>query len=114
MKIKNRHVYIFDNKGETMDRYTILIGSTGEILGCNETPFAPMGIGQHCGNAVDNRMNITFGYSWRDRCNVKKCIKEEVENYVNEARNDSAWLGVEVTEVSQLPEDVILFITQNL
>lgn len=112
MKIKNRNVYVFDNEGETIDRYTIVIGSTGELLGCNTEPFR--GFGQHCGNLVDNRMAITYGVAWRKYCDVKKNIKGEVERYVNEARDTPSWLGKEIATPDLLPEQVIKFITQNL
>lgn len=39
---------IFDNKGKTIDRYT-LITKDKSIFGFNEDPFSPQGVGQYCG-----------------------------------------------------------------
>lgn len=86
-KVKNRIVYIWDNNGETLDRYTILIASTGDIYGASENSYSPMGFAQYCGNAADSYMIQSYGYGWRSRCNVKACIREAVAHYA--ANNDA-------------------------
>jgi hypothetical protein len=116
MKLKNRIFYVFDNQhtdNPTADNYTVVLNN-GDLLGCNHQPFFPTGIGQHSGNCVDNVMFHKFGYSWRKHCNVKKIVKAEVENYLAEARDNENMIGFEVTDINQLPKDVIKFIEQNL
>ena len=43
---------ILDNKGETFDRYTIILPN-GDCYGASENPFHPQGFGQYCGNIAD-------------------------------------------------------------
>lgn len=62
---------IFDNEGETFDRYTV-INSEGDMFGYSETAA---GFDQYCGNCVDNVMFHEYGYAWRKYCDVKKVIK---------------------------------------
>lgn len=112
MKINNRIVYVFDNGGETLDRYTIIFHSNGEVLGASENPFR--GFGQHCGNLVDNIMFHQYGGNWRSRCSIRKVIRYEISKYINLARADSAWLGKEITDPNKLPINVIRFIYQSL
>lgn len=42
---------IFDN-GETLDRFTILDTTTGDLYGASENPLH--GFGQHCGNILQH------------------------------------------------------------
>lgn len=42
---------IFDNGGESYDRYT-LITNDNSIFGFNDNPFDPQGFGQYCGEWV--------------------------------------------------------------
>jgi hypothetical protein len=103
---RKKAIYIFDNGGATADRYTGVISKTGEIVGFNSNPFHPQGFGQFCGN-VTHRMNITFGYGWRDghtAKGLKRILNAELDNYVNEARKDSKWLGKEIN-VKDLSDD---------
>jgi len=112
MKIGRNTVYIFDNEGETLDRYTIVL-KDGTILGASENPYHPQGYGQHCGNCVDTAMHIKFGYGWRkDRTEkeINKVVKYEVDEYIYQARKDKNWLGDEIIDIKQLPEDVVKFI----
>ena len=102
MKIKNRIVYVFDNKGETLDRYTVVFHSNGTLLGCNNAPFHPQGIGMFCGE-VAGSTRYNKGYNRR-----------LIDKYITEARADKNWLGIEITDVSNLPTDVVAFISQSL
>lgn len=57
---------VFDNGGETYDRYTIINTETGDVCGASENPFTPNGFGQFSGNCVTD---------W------KKSIEEVVADY---------------------------------
>jgi hypothetical protein len=49
----NNRTRIYDNGGETIDRYTLVMpGEKGhvEMWGFNEHPFHPQGFGQYCGD----------------------------------------------------------------
>lgn len=112
---RKKAIYIFDNGGETVDRYTGVISKTGDVIGFNSNPFHPMGFGQHCGN-VTNRMNITFGYGWRKghtEKGLKRILNNELDNYVNEARKDAKWIGKEVN-LKGLSKEAQKYIAQCL
>ena len=101
-----KRFYIFDNGGETLDRYTIVHSKSGDIFGASSMPFSPLGFAQYCGNVMD-RMNITIGYSWqrgRTKRNLNAIKNDELRNYINEARKEKH-LGVEVKE-TDLPDEV--------
>ncbi len=87
-------VYIFDNQGETVDRYTI-VTQDGQLLGCSDAPFHPLGVGGHCGDVV----------------NTNEAHNETVDGYITKARKDSKWLGIEIKR-KDLPFDVEKFINQ--
>jgi hypothetical protein len=99
-----KQIAVLDNKGETLDRYTIINKSTGDIIGSSENPFSPLGFGQYCGNLVDNYMYHSFGYSWRKHLNVNKTIKIEVQRYLN----DCSGIGNQI-RFKDLPLDVQKF-----
>ena len=44
--MKNLKYKIFDNKGITQDRYT-LVTSEGDVYGFDDDPFHPLGFGQY-------------------------------------------------------------------
>jgi len=92
---------IFDNGGKTSDRFTIINKETGDVFGSGENPGATNGTWKCCGNCADPYI-ILPGAGWRRRLPVKKVIKAEVENYVNNARLDKDWIGTEV-EFDSLP-----------
>lgn len=109
---KTFYPIVFDNKGETLDRYTIVTKS-GDIFGCSTMPFSPVGFAQYTGNVTD-RLNITFGAGWHrghTKANLKRILKSELDNYLNEARNNPNWLGIEVS-IDSLNEDVQQYINQ--
>ncbi len=96
-----KNLVVLDNNGETFDRYTIIEKSTGEMIGASANPFHPQGFGQYSGNIADNHMNVTYGYSWRKRCNVRACIRETVKLFLN----DCSHIGKKIPFES-LPLDV--------
>jgi hypothetical protein len=106
-RVKERlSVVVFDNGGETLDRYTILNKKTGDLIGASENPTNPQGFGQYCGNVVDNYMYITFGYSWRKYCNVNATIKDEVKRYLSDCKH----IGKKIA-FKALPPEVQNFVT---
>jgi hypothetical protein len=99
---------IFDNGGRTLDRFTIINKETGDIFGSGEKPDELGGIGKFCGNCADLRI-VMNGAGWRQKIPSKKIIKEEVDNYVNDARLDPSWIGTEVN-YNNLPVNVRQYI----
>jgi hypothetical protein len=75
---------VFDNGGETLDRFTIIFGN-GEMLGLSETGA---GFSQWCGNIVENYMNSSYGYAWRKQCDVEKVFKHELPRIIREFEQD--------------------------
>lgn len=74
---KGKTVFLFDNGGETADRYTILT-ATGDIAGCSIDPYHPMGIGCFSHNLMDSVV--------RNGENIKKTVynrllKSEIRKY---------------------------------
>jgi hypothetical protein len=85
---------VFDNKGKSIDRYTIINLSTGDIYGASCDPFHPQGFGQYSGNIKDS----TEYYNLYD--------------YIECARNKPKELGEEITDFTVLPENVQKYINQ--
>ena len=88
---------IFDNGGATPDRYTIINKETGDVFGAREYRDALHGTGKFIGNCADHRIAM-YGAGWRQRLPIKKIIKEEVDNYINNARLNPEWIGKEVKQ----------------
>jgi len=112
--VKSSDVFVFDNEGKTADQYTIVFKKTGDVYGSSNNPFSPTGIGQSSGNVTD-RMNTTFGVNWRERQDekgLKRILKSELDNYINEARGNSEWIGKEVKDLNTLPDRVQQYIKQ--
>jgi hypothetical protein len=86
---------VFDNKGQTPDRFTIINRETGDVFGASENPAGPCGIAKFCGNCADHKI-VLYGAGWRQSLPPKKIIHAEVENYIGNARLNGDWLGVEV------------------
>ena len=90
-----KNYIVFDNGGKTADRYTIINMETADVFGASEDPHDPNGSGRWIGNITDHR-TVLYGAGWRQRLPAKKLIQAEVENYVNNAKLDPEWLGIEV------------------
>ena len=84
-------VAIFDNNGETFDRYTV-IDSDGNMFGYSENA---LGVDQYCGNLVDNYMFHSFGYSWRKYCDVNKCTRSVLKEQIS-VFNSEGNIGVQL------------------
>lgn len=95
---QGKEVFVFDNEGETFDRFTIVTKEDAMLFGASEHPFSPLGFGQFCGDIEPKALN-EFSY-------------ENVNEYVDNARADESWLGKEITVFSELPEDVQKYVEQ--
>lgn len=107
--MKAKQVIVFFKLG-TIDCYTGIDTKTGDVFGFNANPFHPMGFGQFCGNVTD-RLNVTYGYGWRNHFDEKKALRSELRNYLSEARNKPEWLGKEI-KISDLPEAAQQYVRQ--
>jgi hypothetical protein len=94
---------IFDNNGETLDRYTV-IDNEGDMIGMSDDPTHPLGFSQFCGNVVDNYMNVSFGYSWRRHCDVEKNIRHHLPRLVKEFEQEGT-LGKRI-RFADLPKNI--------
>lgn len=74
---------VFDNEGETLDRYTIIESKTGDMLGLCSTGLS---FNMFCGNIVDNEMFHTYGASWRRHLDSKRVIKSRLPVLVERLR----------------------------
>ncbi len=101
---------IFDNGGKTLDRFTVINKETGDVFACSDNPEAPGCACELVGNCASHRI-VLYGARWRQRLPQRNVLKEEVENYVNNARLDPDWLGKEV-ELTNLPMPVKRYITR--
>ena len=109
--MKTKDVTIFYNP-ETYDCYTAVLKKTGDVYGFNSDPFHPLGFGQFVG-AVTDRLNITYGYSWRNHFDEKKMLKAELKHYLNEAKSNPEWLGKEI-QLAELSENAQKYVQQLL
>ena len=102
---------IFDNNGQTADRYTIIF-SDGDVIGASTEPFAPQGFGQHCGNLIDNYCRSAFGGRGTERPTtqreINKWLKVDIDAFKKEGN-----LG-KLIKFDQLPEDVKKFAQQEI
>ncbi len=101
--MKTLKIYAFDNGGETLDRYT-LINREGDMLGLSDDPTHPLGFSQFVGNCIDNYMNVSYGYSWRRQCDVKKIIKIKLPEIIHEFKSEGN-LG-KMINFEALPENI--------
>jgi len=95
---------ILDNGGETLDRYTIINETDGEMIGASEHPQHPQGFGQYCGNVADNYWNVAYGYGWRNGC-TPETIAKRVKFAVGRFKRDCANIGKSI-KWDELPEKV--------
>jgi hypothetical protein len=101
--MKKPKYFVFDNEGETFDRYTI-IDQQGDMLGLSDDPTHPQGFSQFAGNCVDNKLFVTYGYGWRKTCDVKKITKHELPLIIEEFKRDGN-IG-KLIEFDKLPENI--------
>jgi hypothetical protein len=99
---------VFDNGGKTLDRFTIINKETGDVFGASEKTDEAGGTGKFCGNCADLRI-VMRGAGWRQKFPGRKVIKEEVDNYINDARLNPDWIGSEL-DFNSLPVSVRQYI----
>ena len=103
-----KNYIVFDNGGKTADRFTIINMETADVFGASENPCEPDGICRWVGNIADHK-TVLYGAGWRQRMPPKKVIEAEVENYVNNAKLNPEWLGI---ELKNIPAPVQQYIDQ--
>jgi hypothetical protein len=79
-------VRVYDNGGETFDRYTIVVENpeTQERswLGASENPFHPSGFGQHLGDRVQEGAHLGNKIKFAELPEqVQKFVREEAKDY---------------------------------
>lgn len=105
-----KNYIVFDNGGKTTDRFTIINMDTADVFGASLNPHDPSGTGRWIGNIADHR-TVLYGAGWRQRLPAKKVIQAEVANYVNNAKLDPDWLGVEVIQ-ENIPDTLRTYIEE--
>lgn len=109
MKTSNgKQFWVFDNLGETLDRYTI-VTHDADICGASENPF--QGFGQFSHNLCD-KYSISYGIEWRKRLDAGKIIKSEIKDYLYEMRRPKNSLGKEIKSMKLLPKNLVQYIEQ--
>ena len=103
--MKRTNITVLDNNGETFDRYTIINRLNGDVWGASDNPYQPQGFGQYNHNIADAYWNVAFGYGWRNHCDVAKCTKFAVQNYLRDCSN----VGKKIT-LDKLPKNVLKYI----
>jgi hypothetical protein len=106
-----KNIIVFDNGGETFDRYTIINKKDGEMIGSSDSPFHPQGFGQYCGNVADNYWRTAYGYGWRNGCN-KALLNKRIKYAVNLFLSDCGNIG-KIIDFNSLPDDVKQFAKQS-
>ena len=66
---------IFDNGGETLDRYTI-VTIFGDMYGCSDQPYSPLGFAQYVGDAPDDLSHL-------GKVVELESLNPDVQKYVN-------------------------------
>lgn len=89
--------WIFDNKGTTIDRYT-LVNKDGDVYGFSSDPFHPTyGFGQFSHNTDDG---------------ISEFTKEGRNEFVASAKLNPEWLGVQI-KLKDLPPEAQKFVNQR-
>lgn len=112
-----KNIIVFDNGGETFDRFTIIDRKSGDMIGSSENPFHPQGFGQYCGNPAHTFFAQTIGAGY-----ISRLSHEDPKHYAKIIRLKTAEIIKEFTrerhignvvEFATLPEDVQQFIKQS-
>lgn len=99
---------VFDNNGETLDRYTIILDN-GDMLGLSETGA---GYSQWEGNLVDSYMMTRYNARWRNHLNVSKIIEEQLPRLIK-SFEDEGNIGQRI-ELTDLSPELIKHIESRL
>ncbi len=112
-----KNIIVFDNGGETFDRFTIIDRKSGDMIGSSENPFHPQGFGQHCGNPAWDYFTKTVGANY-----MRRMDQEDPKHYAKIMKLKTAEIIKEFTrernignvvEFSTLPADVQQFAKQS-
>ena len=57
-KTINRTFILFDNEGETYDRYSAFNIKDKSVYGFSSNPYHPLGVGQYCGDFTVSKEEI--------------------------------------------------------
>ncbi len=105
-----KQLVIFDNGGETYDRYTILDLKSGDMYGASENPFHPLGFGQYCGSPAHTFFCQTIGAGYisrmaeKDPNHYRRIIKRKTAEIAQEFK-EAGNIG-QVIDFAALPEQV--------
>jgi len=112
-----KNLIVFDNNGNTFDRYTIIEKSTGEMIGASDNPFHPQGFGQYCGNCAWNYFTKTVGAGFMSRIekegpkHYKRIMRQKAAEIIKEFKQEGN-IG-RVIDFNQLPTAVQQFAKQS-
>lgn len=79
-------VHVYDNGGDTFDRYTVVIDS--QMFGASNDPFHPQGFGQFVGDVPDSWEKIKDFTHMGKRITDLKTLPEKVQKYIIQMAND--------------------------
>lgn len=100
------NLVVLDNGGETLDRYTIIDRSTGDVITANSEGHIPTGFEPECVNIAHEYWGATQGTGWQiglDAKTIEKRIKQAVDIYLQDVT-----VG-DVLPFKELPENVQRF-----
>lgn len=112
-----KKLIVFDNNGETFDRFTIIDKISGNMIGASCDPFNPQGFGQHCGNPAHTFFCTTIGATYmsnleaKDPNHYKRIIKRKTAEIIQEFISEGN-IG-RVIDFDQLPAPVQQFAKQS-
>lgn len=105
-----KQLVIFDNGGETMDRFTIINLIDGEMYGASENPFHPLGFGQYCGSPAHTYFCTTIGSPYmssmrkKDPNHYNRIIKRKTAEIIEEFKQEGN-IG-KIVDFHTLPDPV--------
>ena len=102
---------VFDNGGESYDRYTILDKASGDMVGASDNPYHPMGFGQFAGNVANNYWNTAYGAGWHRVS--KRVLNKRIKFAVDHFLADCSHIG-KIIQFEELPEAVQRFAKERL
>ena len=73
-----KKVRVFDNGGETIDRYTVYIGT--DAFAMSENPLSPIGVNMSIDHSIENETSEELGV-------IPDCLIQAIANRVDELEN---------------------------
>jgi hypothetical protein len=106
--VTTRLVKVYDNGGKTIDRYTVIIQTTGHVYGCSDAPQHPQGVGTYCGNVCE----LIYGHGRDFYYNKKgKIIPYWIRLANSEFKKRCVKLGEHSIKYNRLPVAVQVYIS---